>query len=66
MLASLEKELHLIGGPGKFALAAEHNLSSEASEKHKAFAHFIAQYGRSYASKDTAEERFSIFSANFD
>lgn len=58
--------MHLIGGPGKFALTMEHSLASEASEKHKAFAQFIAQYGRSYASKDTAEERFNIFSANFD
>ena len=66
MLANLEKEMHLIGGPGKFALTMEHSLASEASEKHKAFAQFIAQYGRSYASKDTVEERFNIFSANFD
>jgi len=34
MLASLEKEMHLIGGPGKFALTMEHSLASEASEKH--------------------------------
>jgi hypothetical protein len=58
--------MHLIGGPGKFSLAMEHSAAPDASEKHKAFAQFIAQYGRSYASKDTAEERFNIFSANLD
>ena len=44
-------------------LAQEH---SSLSEKHTAFAEFIAQYGRSYASKDTAEQRFNVFSANYD
>ena len=27
---------------------------------------YIAEYGRSYASKDTVEDRFNIFSANYD
>ncbi len=46
-------------------LAQEHHVDS-LGEKHAAFAQFIAQYGRSYASKDTVEERFNIFSLNYD
>jgi hypothetical protein len=41
-------------------------FKSDLVEKQAAFAEFIAKHGRSYASKDHAEERFSIFSQNFD
>ena len=63
MFTGIARESQLIGGPAKFMLAQEH---PSLSEKHTAFAEFIAQYGRSYASKDTVEERFNIFSMNYD
>jgi hypothetical protein len=63
MLNGIARESQLMGGPSKFMLAQQHN---PLSEKHTAFAEFIAQYGRSYASKDTVEERFNIFSMNYD
>ena len=65
MLAGLSKEFHLLGGPSKFSLDkvdTNHDLQS----KQAAFAQFIAEYGRSYASKETAEQRFKIFSQNYD
>lgn len=67
MLRGFTLESKLIGGPSKFMLAQENFFLEETlNEKHTAFAEFIAQYGRSYASKDTAEERFEIFSVNYD
>lgn len=41
-------------------------FKSDFSEKQAAFAEFIAQHGRSYASLDHAEERFQVFSQNYD
>jgi len=60
MLANIAKEAQLIAGS---SAAAIHDLhQSSISEKQAAFAQYIAEYGRSYASKDTIDERFNIFS----
>ena len=57
MLANIAKEAQLIAG------SSVHDLhQSSISEKQAAFAQYIAEYGRSYASKDTIDERFNIFS----
>jgi len=39
-----------------------HALRSDNNEKQAAFAEFIAIHGRSYASKDHAENKFAVFS----
>jgi len=65
MLANIGKEAHLFADSVKLSFAHDLSIGS-VSEKQAAFAQYIAEYGRSYASKDTVEERFNIFSANFD
>ena len=65
MLATLAKEAQLMSAPN--VLTAPHELSTGSiGEKQAAFAQYIAEYGRSYASKDSIEERFNTFSQNYD
>lgn len=40
-------------------------LSAQQSDVEKAFIQYIAQHGRSYASKEEYPQRFEIFSANY-
>ena len=39
---------------------------SDLSERQAAFAQFIAEHGRSYTSKDHADDRFDVFSQNYE
>ena len=65
MLANIAKEAQLFADSAKLSIAHDISIGS-VSEKQAAFAQYIAEYGRSYASKDTVNERFNIFSQNFD
>ena len=65
MLANIAKEAQLMTG-SVFATAGHELKSGSIGEKQAAFAQFIAEYGRSYASKNAIEERFDIFSQNYD
>lgn len=39
---------------------------ADASEKEQAFMHFIAKYGKTYASRSDINTRFQVFSQNYD
>ena len=55
----------ILGGPAKFMESVDFH-SAASNEKHAAFTEFLAIYGRSYASKSEINDRFGVFSANFD
>jgi C1A family cysteine protease len=40
--------------------------TTHKSEKHRAFGEFIAMHGKSFQSKEEANDRFKIFSENLD
>lgn len=52
--------------PGNLLFQATSSTTPEEQEVMRAYINFIAEYGRQYATRDHANERYSVFKKNYE